>query len=46
MLLSCYCTGMPNLPPKKLLEEKLHNTLIEVRERLAGRRLLEGGDGK
>ena len=31
-----------SLPPKKLLEEKLHNALIEVRERLAGQRLLEG----
>lgn len=30
-----------NLPPKKLLEEKLHNALIEVRERLAGRKSLE-----
>ncbi|MES9857954.1 MAG: PDDEXK nuclease domain-containing protein [Sedimenticola sp.] len=30
------------LPPKELLEEKLHNALIEVRERLAGQRLLEG----
>jgi predicted nuclease of restriction endonuclease-like (RecB) superfamily len=33
-----------NLPPKKLLEEKLHNALIEVRERLAERKLLEEGD--
>jgi len=32
------------LPPKKLLEEKLHNALIEVRERLAGRKLLGGGE--
>ncbi|MDA0745592.1 MAG: PDDEXK nuclease domain-containing protein [bacterium] len=32
-----------NLPPKKLLEEKLHNALIEVRKRLAERKLLEGG---
>jgi predicted nuclease of restriction endonuclease-like (RecB) superfamily len=32
------------LPPKKLLEEKLHNALIEVRERLAERKLSEGGD--
>ena len=32
-----------NLPPKKLLEEKLHSALIEVRERLAERGLLEGG---
>ncbi len=30
-----------NLPPKKLLEEKLHNALIEIRERLAERKLLE-----
>jgi predicted nuclease of restriction endonuclease-like (RecB) superfamily len=30
-----------SLPPKKLLEEKLHNALIEVRERLAGHKLLE-----
>jgi len=29
------------LPPKKLLEEKLHNALIEVRERLENRRLIE-----
>ena len=33
-----------NLPPKKLLEEKLHSALIEVRERLAERKLLEGDD--
>jgi len=33
-----------NLPPKKLLEEKLHNALIEVRERLAARKLLEEDD--
>jgi predicted nuclease of restriction endonuclease-like (RecB) superfamily len=33
-----------NLPPKKLLEEKLHQALIEVRERLAERKLLEGND--
>jgi predicted nuclease of restriction endonuclease-like (RecB) superfamily len=32
-----------NLPPKKLLEEKLHTALIEVRERLAERKLLEKG---
>lgn len=32
-----------NLPPKKQLEEKLHSALIEVRERLAERKLLEGG---
>lgn len=30
-----------NLPPKKLLEEKLHTALIEVRERLAGRKVSE-----
>ena len=30
-----------SLPPKKLLEEKLHNALIEVRERLAERKALE-----
>lgn len=29
-----------SLPPKELLEEKLHNALIEVRERLAERKLL------
>ncbi|NCC49731.1 MAG: DUF1016 domain-containing protein [Spartobacteria bacterium] len=33
-----------SLPPKKLLEEKLHSALIEVRERLAERRLLESGE--
>jgi len=33
-----------SLPPKKLLEEKLHNALIEVRERLAERKLLEAND--
>ncbi len=33
-----------NLPPKELLEQKLHNALIEVRERLAERKLLEGDD--
>jgi len=33
-----------HLPPKKLLEEKLHNALIEVRERLAARKLLEEDD--
>jgi len=33
-----------DLPPKKLLEEKLHNALIEVRERLAERKLLVGGE--
>jgi predicted nuclease of restriction endonuclease-like (RecB) superfamily len=32
------------LPPKKLLEEKLHSALIEVRERLAERKLLGGGE--
>ncbi|SLM31323.1 conserved hypothetical protein [Desulfamplus magnetovallimortis] len=32
-----------SLPPKKLLEEKLHNALIEIRERLAERKLLEKG---
>ena len=32
------------LPPKELLEAKLHNALIEVRERLADRKLLEGSD--
>lgn len=31
------------LPSKGVLEEKLHNALIEVRERLAERKLLEGG---
>jgi hypothetical protein len=31
-----------NLPPKQLLEEKLHNALIEVRERLAEQKFLEG----
>ena len=30
------------LPPKKLLEEKLHTALIEVQERLATRKLMEG----
>lgn len=30
-----------NLPPKELLEKKLHNALMEVRERLAVRKLLE-----
>ena len=30
------------LPPKELLEKKLHNALIEVRERLAERKFLEG----
>lgn len=33
-----------DLPPKKLLEEKLHNTLIEVRERLEERKLLNSGE--
>lgn len=33
-----------SLPPKELLEKKLHNALIEVRERLAERKLLEGED--
>ncbi|TWI72230.1 putative nuclease of restriction endonuclease-like (RecB) superfamily [Desulfobotulus alkaliphilus] len=32
------------LPPKKLLEEKLHNALIEVRERLAERKLPGAGE--
>lgn len=32
------------LPPKKLLEEKLHQALVEVRERLAGRKLLGDND--
>lgn len=32
-----------SLPPKELLEEKLHNALIEVRERLAERKRLETG---
>jgi predicted nuclease of restriction endonuclease-like (RecB) superfamily len=32
------------LPPKKLLEEKLHNALIEVRERLTERKLLNSGE--
>lgn len=32
-----------NLPPKELLEQKLHNALIEVRERIAERKLLETG---
>jgi predicted nuclease of restriction endonuclease-like (RecB) superfamily len=31
-----------NLPPKKLLEEKLHSALIEVRERLAEQKRLQG----
>lgn len=30
-----------NLPPKNLLEEKLHSALIEVRQRLAERKFLE-----
>jgi len=30
-----------NLPPKKLLEEKLHNALIEVRERLEQKELIK-----
>lgn len=30
-----------SLPPKELLEQKLHTALIEVRERLAGRDLLD-----
>jgi predicted nuclease of restriction endonuclease-like (RecB) superfamily len=29
------------LPPKELLEKKLHSALIEVRERLAGKKILE-----
>jgi len=32
-----------NLPPKELLEEKLHSALIEVRERLAAQKTLEAG---
>ena len=32
------------LPPKGLLEEKLHSALIEVRERFAERKLLGGGE--
>lgn len=32
------------LPPKKLLEEKLHQALVEVRERLAERKLLGDND--
>lgn len=32
------------LPPKELLEKKLHSALIEVRERLAERRLLDSGE--
>ncbi len=32
------------LPPKELLEEKLHNALIEVRERLNERKLLNSGE--
>jgi predicted nuclease of restriction endonuclease-like (RecB) superfamily len=31
-----------NLPPKQLLEEKLHHALIEVRARLAEKKFLEG----
>ena len=34
-----------SLPPKELLEEKLHNTLIEVRQRLAERKLLKADCG-
>jgi len=30
-----------DLPPKKLLEKKLHSALIEVRERLANRKIIE-----
>lgn len=33
-----------SLPPKELLEEKLHHALIEVRERLAERKLLAGDE--
>ena len=33
-----------SLPPKELLEEKLHNALIEARERLAERKSLEEDD--
>ncbi|MFM7457864.1 MAG: YhcG family protein [bacterium] len=33
-----------SLPPKKLLEEKLHNALIEVKERLAEQKFLEEND--
>jgi hypothetical protein len=32
------------LPAKGLLEEKLHNALIEVRERLAERKRLDSGE--
>ncbi|MEA5480014.1 PDDEXK nuclease domain-containing protein [Pseudanabaena galeata UHCC 0370] len=32
-----------NLPPKQLLEEKLHHALIEVKERLAEQKFLEEG---
>ncbi len=32
------------LPPKELLEEKLHSALIEVRERLSARKRLESGE--
>ncbi|WP_446011699.1 PDDEXK nuclease domain-containing protein [Candidatus Electrothrix sp.] len=32
------------LPPKELLEKKLHTALIEIRERLESRRLLNGGN--
>lgn len=34
------------LPPKELLEKKLHSALMEVRERLADRNLLGNGDHK
>ena len=33
-----------NLPPKELLEKKLHTALIEVQERIAERKLLEESD--
>lgn len=32
-----------DLPPKELLEKKLHSALIEVRERLAEQKQIEGG---
>lgn len=32
------------LPPKELLEKKLHSALIEVRQRLAERRLSDSGE--
>lgn len=33
-----------DLPPKKLLEQKLHDALIDVRERIESKRILEGGE--